>query len=246
MNRLEHREKIDNVLSYIVPIKIKNNLIRIGSQYDGGYVISDDVDADDILLSFGIGDNIDFEKDISSYLKQIFMYDGTITGIENMPSNSVFFNKNIYVAEDIENAIISKEIETNNLILKIDIEGYEWGILNKIKKETLKLFKQIIIEFHNLDRRLDPYAFNIDEYGNNRYSVAKSIFEKIKQTHEPIYIHANNFAGLQIIANQIVPEVFEITYLRKDLVKYEENSNTLNLDSPNNPNAPEIKWVPRV
>jgi len=246
MNRLEHRKNIDILLSYIVPIKIKNNLIRIGSQYDGGYVISDDIDTNDILLSFGIGDNIDFEKNISSYLKQILMYDGTIIGVENIPSNSVFFNKNIYVSEDLDNAIYDAKSETNNFIVKIDVEEDEWHILDKIKKETLQRFKQIIVEFHNFDKRLDSYAFDIDNNNNSKYLLAKSIFEKIKNTHEPIHIHANNFGKLHIIANQVIPEVFEITYLRKDLVKYEENSNTLSLDSPNNPNFPEIKWFPNV
>ena len=39
-----------------------------------------------------------------------------------------------------------------NMILKYDIEGSEWNILYKLKNETLKQFKYIVIELCNFNR----------------------------------------------------------------------------------------------
>ena len=49
------------------PIYVKNfDLIRIGSANDGGYVIpKKNINKIDLLISFGISDNWDFEKHLS-------------------------------------------------------------------------------------------------------------------------------------------------------------------------------------
>ena len=50
--------------SFLKPISSKNSdLVRIGSKYDGGYVVNKTVlKKTEILISYGISDNFDFEK----------------------------------------------------------------------------------------------------------------------------------------------------------------------------------------
>ena len=49
----------------------KDELVRLGSIDDGGYVLPlKDVLSSDVLISLGISDNWDFEKHFSKYLKQ--------------------------------------------------------------------------------------------------------------------------------------------------------------------------------
>lgn len=58
-----------------------NELIRLGSDHDGGYVVSTDAVASTRhLVSFGLGDNCDFEFDFSAMarLKSLTGYDNTI------------------------------------------------------------------------------------------------------------------------------------------------------------------------
>jgi len=58
------------------PIEL-NDLVRIGSENDGGYVLSErQIEKTDIVLSFGIKDNWTFEEDFSKRKKvRIYSYD---------------------------------------------------------------------------------------------------------------------------------------------------------------------------
>ncbi|MEM4097782.1 MAG: FkbM family methyltransferase [Candidatus Micrarchaeaceae archaeon] len=60
---------------------------------------------------------------------------------------------------------IVKQYRIDNGILKIDCEGCEYGIVLNAKKETLKKFDQIMIEYHygykNLVRKLKEAGFHV-------------------------------------------------------------------------------------
>jgi len=248
MNRVDHRKQIDNLLSYIYPVNVENNLIRIGSKFDGGYFVYDNLENTDYLISIGIGDNFEFEKDISDKISGISMYDGTIPNIDFNINNAIFFNKNIQTVQDLYSSISNIEKKYENLILKMDIEGDEWNILDQIDYETLNKFKQVIIEFHYFDKMIDMYGFHpLGERSN--FKISESIFKKLSDIFYPIYIHANNFSDLKIIANKPIPEVFEITFLRKDFLVNPKVFNFnlwSDINSPNNPYNPEIRWIPNV
>jgi hypothetical protein len=72
-------EKIsqNELLEIMSLLKVSNHesyrLIRIGSIYDGGYLVIDDFSNRDILVSLGIGDNADFECQISKKVKSVIV-----------------------------------------------------------------------------------------------------------------------------------------------------------------------------
>ena len=47
----------------------------------------------------------------------------------------------------------------NDLILQIDIEGDEYDVLSSIDLNTLRKFRIILIEFHNLHYIFDEFFF---------------------------------------------------------------------------------------
>jgi len=65
------------------------------------------------------------------------------------------------------------------------------------------------------------------------------ILERLSQTHYLIHFHPNNCCGTTIYNNIIVPNVFECTYIRKDL-QFNIGLNDIPiphpLDKPNTPN----------
>ena len=71
---------IDKKFDFLKPIK-NENLIRVGSEKDGGYIVDSNlIKNNDCLLSLGMGDDWSFELD---YLKKndngiINIYDHTI------------------------------------------------------------------------------------------------------------------------------------------------------------------------
>jgi hypothetical protein len=66
--------------AYLVP-KSPHDLIRLGSEFDGGYVVSQKVvKKSQMLLTFGNGFNIDFEWDYvkqNQFRKKAIVFDGT-------------------------------------------------------------------------------------------------------------------------------------------------------------------------
>ena len=57
------------------------NKIRIGHNYDGGYILLDDFDNIKIAYSFGIANEISFEKSLANKNINVFMYDHTIVSL---------------------------------------------------------------------------------------------------------------------------------------------------------------------
>lgn len=57
-------------------------LVRIGKDNDGGYIMPDDFGSDDkIAYSFGINDDVSWDKAMASRGYDVFMYDHTIDGL---------------------------------------------------------------------------------------------------------------------------------------------------------------------
>jgi hypothetical protein len=113
----------------------------------------------------------------------------------------------------------------NNIFLKMDIEGCEYPWLLSLTDDNLKKIKQIVIEFHGIN----------DDSWNAKYNDKLECFKKLFNTHYLIHAHGNNFSGLQ---NKI-PDVIELTYLRKDILNEEPELNIIqlpitNLDFPCN------------
>ena len=107
--------------------------------------------------------------------------------------------------EDINNKeiTINKILEAHqNVILKVDIEGDEYKILNQILDNSNKI-KTLIIEFHNIHKNINK----IEDF------IVKSNDLKL------IHIHANNFAESNKDGD---PNVIELTFINN-------NKNVLNL-----------------
>jgi hypothetical protein len=249
-------EELFKIIALKSPLMI--NLIRCGSMNDGGYVIADNLDSTNQVLSFGVGSNFDFESDLAKKGKVIYMFDGTL---KNTPKNTLnvnFINKNVYGSSFIEseklkpnrndnylhiNDIFSKNLIRDaagklvalnldsDILLKMDIEGAEYDAITSLEKFYFDSFSQIVIEFHDIYRNLFQ--------GENKLIKSIAILNK---THELISIHGNNFGAYLTFNGNDYPDVIETTWLRKDLANFENSENHFNskLAAPNNPGAREI------
>ena len=206
---------------------IKNyQKIRIGDKKDGGYVVLDGFNYD-CFISCGVGDNVSFEIDfLNKYNIPNFCFDGTVEKlpVDNQKIN--FIKKNIGFNENEEN-LLNISDNYKNIFLKMDIEKaeYDW-ILNT---NNLKNYKQIVIEFHQ------PFKEDIEK----RISAIK----KLSQTHYFYHIHANNCCGTRKYKGFTVPNIFEISMIRKGKFKVLPNQELFPtiLDYPNVEGREEIK-----
>ena len=103
------------------------------------------------------------------------------------------------------NDIVTNETD-NNLLLKIDIEGGEFDSLLNASEETLNKFMCIVIEFHWLGK---------DDDKQNKINC----FRKLNNLFYIIHVHANNHSPIFVKDDFYhIPDVVEITYIRKDLI----------------------------
>lgn len=89
---------------------------------------------------------------------------------------------------------ISKILASHqNIILKVDIEGDEYAVLNQILDNSSKI-NSLIIEFHDIHKNMDKIA---------------DFINKSKEL-KLIHIHGNNFAGSNKDGD---PNVVELTFI---------------------------------
>ena len=67
------------------------DLVRIGHEHDGGYIMLNDFHNGDIAYSFGISNDVSWDKDMVNRGCEIFMYDHTI---DNLPEQNPNFHWN--------------------------------------------------------------------------------------------------------------------------------------------------------
>ncbi len=204
-----------------------NNKIRLGKDYDGGYVIGNLYNNYDLFISCGISDDISFEEDfINKYNNICYAFDGTINDLPHKNNKIIFHKINIGKSNTNKTTNLHDLInKNNNIFLKIDIEGYEYEWINSLSNEQLNKFKQIVIEIH---LPFDQFKYKImHKLANNFYLI---------------HIHGNNFANTKKRSGYKIPCVFECTYLRKDKLNLKANklSFPTKLDMPNNPNKNDI------
>jgi hypothetical protein len=125
---------LSNFFKKIKPVKCKN-LIRIGGQSDGGYLVPDDLEGINECYSPGVSSISNFENELSNLGIVCHMADFSVNGPALHNPLFVFRKKFLgLVNNDMFMRLddwVSETSNTNNdLILQMDIEGAEWSVLN--------------------------------------------------------------------------------------------------------------------
>jgi FkbM family methyltransferase len=225
-----------------------HQLIRVGPNEDGGYVIANGIDYD-LFISCGIANDIRFEEAFLDIHKiKCIAFDGTIERFPSHRNSMEWIPKNIGFSNTGKTTNLKEYIKNNNKIfLKMDIEGSEFNWLDCMTENELEKFSQIVIEVH---WPFDMYRMNM--------------LKKLNTSHYIVHIHGNNYCDRDIPKNMPsgrtydgtvtinhpimppikLPEVFEVTYINKKLcdsfVEMTETQFPTILDYPNNPRAPDI------
>ena len=135
---ISNNNNIYNLLSSKEVLGYKK--IRIGNNNtDGGYILLNDLKNIKIAYSFGLDFEISFEKELADRNIDVFMYDHTINKLPF--ENSKFHWKKIGLGgkNTRENMTTLPELikenghsNKENMILKLDIESYEWDVLQDL------------------------------------------------------------------------------------------------------------------
>jgi len=245
--RMKESDKYRNfheIIPLLSPVDISGaKYRRLGRNYDGGYVMLDDFNSHHIeaAYSFGISDDVSWDEAIAEFKIDVFMYDHTIEFLSKEHSRFRFFKKGVtgdLHATNLEtlSTIIAQNghQKAQNLILKMDIEGSEWGVFQETPSDVINQFSQIVIELHGLDP------------SGSSENVAKilSVLKKINQTHQSVHVHANGCSEISWLGEQALPHLLEVTYVRRaDYAgRFVPNERTF----PTKLDRPTFPWLPDV
>ena len=188
-------------------------LVRIGPDTDGGYLLPDVLDGIEACFSPGVGTCSDFELACAERGMQVFLADATVDGPAAQHPNFHFIPKFIGGFDDDTTISLDAWVDgscpgTGDLLLQMDIEGAEYASLLAATPQLLRRFRAMAIEFHFLGHLAeDPF-----------FAIAAAVFAKLLDAHDVVHIHPNNFCDIVEVAGVPTPQVMEFTFVRRDLI----------------------------
>jgi hypothetical protein len=213
---------------------------RFGTLGDGGYILLNDLRSTDFLISGGIGDNIDFEMEVADQISKVVAIDHTVPNLKSNHKNLRINHMKLSSESEIGSITLTdllKQNQASDYLLKLDIEGDEWSIFDNLTKTEIKKFRQIVVEFHWL------HGDNSLQY----FEKIRNTFNKLNYSHAVLAVSANNWGSIRQIAGISVPDVIEVTYVRKSNYRLSQNNEILysHLQFPNNKDLPPIEndWL---
>ena len=207
MNNIQNDSSIYQLIR---PKDVKNKKkVRIGNKGDGGYVLLNDFKNIKIAYSFGICDEISFEKELSEKNIEVFMHDHTIQNISEYNPKLHWKKIGLTGKKGInENLKTLKELLKENghilekdMILKMDIEGSEWDSFLYMSFNILRQFKYIVVEFHFFD---------------NYKSIYSKVFKKLNKTHQIFHLHCNNCGQIINFDEYNICNLLEISFVIRE------------------------------
>tara|TARA_B100001758_G_C18294272_1_gene548754 strand:- start:260 stop:1063 length:804 start_codon:yes stop_codon:yes gene_type:complete len=203
-------KEIDNLITLGVGDDIsfeidleKNNSLKMVYLYD--YTVNHFLFIKIILKYFRR--LITFRTKISNFTYSIMNYVNFIKF--NNKKNVIFYKRK--VVDQIKDKIdinldsIFEKIKTNRNLLKLDIEGNEYSIIDEINQNSSNI-KMLIIEFHFIKSKKD---------------IFKDSVKKLLNNFDIIHLHANNYFNLE--DTDTFFEVLEITFVNKKINKYKKD-----------------------
>lgn len=193
----------------------------------------DDFDSKCVAYSFGISNDVSWDDDMADRGFEIFMYDHTIEGLPHQRAQFHFYPYGIAETKQAKLDTLENFINHNghthhkHMVLKMDVEGAEWTVLQQMDKTVLSCFDQMVFELH----RIEDMACMI------------RVLEKLNESYQVVHVHANNYCSPTWDDERAWPYAFEVTYANRNRYTFEEPKELclpIDIDRPCNPNMPEL------
>jgi hypothetical protein len=209
---LTNKAELLDLIKRLQPVSTQRDLVRFGPKGDGGYLVPDDLEEIEACFSPGVSDISGFELDCANKGMKVFLADRSVERPADEHQAFHFIKKYIGVTQNEDFTTLDKWVEDSNLesnsdlLLQMDIEGYEYEVLLSASNALMKRFRIIVIEFHMLEELFNKPFFKL----------ASRTFDKLLETHECVHIHPNNYSGTVKHCGIEVPKLMEFTFYRKD------------------------------
>ena len=150
-----------NLIQKLHPKKTIKPLIRMGPNGDGGYLIPDDIEGIEACFSPGVDQVSGFEEDCSKAGMKLFLADKSVDFPPiNLPVDKFnFIKKFIGFTQNDDYITMDEWVNTANLnpdsdlLLQMDIEGFEYFTFINMTLKLQKRFRIIIKTIILADQR---------------------------------------------------------------------------------------------
>ena len=242
---------------------IAENLFRCGSINDGGYVIPRDLSLD-LLISFGLGDDWNFERDAlkNNIFQRFVIFDHSVSRrllfkkvirstkrIRQDPMNFVyrvrvllrysihFLSRNHMKQKVVRDAKGRGEVQVRDILDTYTSQASSCGLKIDIEGGEWTLLREVA----SFSKKIDLLIIEFHEI-NGHLEEYLNFKSQIDPCFELIHVHANNFAQ---IGERGIPDVLEATFVRKNRFQVGTKRNYLpvhEFDAPCAPNRPDFSW----
>jgi hypothetical protein len=236
--RMTDRRRLARLIETLQPIAGGRELVRLGPMGDGGYLVPDDLEGIQACFSPGVDRQSGFEKDCADRGMAVFLADGSVEGPAVQHSSFQFSKRHVGAVSDADFMTLDQWVAASlpgtdaDLLLQMDIEGYEYEALLSASEALMSRFRIIVVEFHRLDLLWSKPFFEL----------AGRAFEKTLCTHACVHIHPNNSRGSRTRHALAIPPVMEFTFLRRDRLEStsyaDQFPHPLDVDNTANPPLP--------
>jgi hypothetical protein len=233
--KLINKKSLDHLMELLRPIENGFDLIRVGPDADGGYLVPDDLGSVDICFSPGVSDNWGFEKELFSKSKiSSYMFDASVNAPSNLTSNQMFVKKFVGKSTygdylSISDIFIGYLTGFENILAQIDIEGFEYDLFDTISINDLLKFRIIVCEFHNLDFWIQNKFYT---------ETLLPILGKLYSNFDLVHYHPNTGGGFFSYKGIKIPKTVELTFHRKNVSKgyfgFRKLPHALDIDNKSN------------
>lgn len=241
IEKIDSKAKLQKFLAQFRKNYVACDLIRIGGNGDGGYLLPNILDNISYCFSPGVGNTVNFEQQLSKKFNiKSFMADASVKQPPSFDNNFEFIPKYLGSCKNEKFITLfdwlnqSKISDNKNIILQMDIEGGEYDVLVHEDSTTLASFSAMVIEFHNLQKLFERDFLN----------MVSAVFEKLYKNFSICHAHPNNIGGMASLDNIDIPRIVEISFIRNDLIDKCLNKKPITLphylDSKNDPKLENV------
>ncbi|WP_018331977.1 FkbM family methyltransferase [Actinomycetospora chiangmaiensis] len=231
--------QVRELMARLRPVDAGFRLVRLGDDGDGGYLAPDDLDGVVACFSPGVDNRASFELGMAARGVPCFLADGTVPRSPVEHELLHFRSTNIGVVDGPSTTTMDSWIDgcappSGDLVLQMDIEGFEVPALLNISDRNLARCRIMIVEFHELDGL----------FARATLRQLQAVFDRLLAGHHLVHVHANNYGGVVSRRGVGVPRVIEATFLRRDRVASTRPVAHLPhpLDIRNAPHLPDVQF----
>lgn len=220
------------------PVVTDRPLVRLGPDGDGGYLVPDDLDGVAACFSPGVSTESGFERDCAERGLDVFLADKSVDGPAEPHPRFHFTPRFVGATTDGDFTTLDAWVDASgvdpdaDLVLQMDVEGYEYEALLALSPALLRRFRVVALEAHFLEHVWDRAFFH----------VASRTFAKLLAGHACVHAHPNNYGGVHERGGLAVPGAMEFTFLRRDRIGRSEPATRFPhpLDRDNGDDVPPV------